>query len=244
MAIQRNLPSTINADSTAVATLPSRSGAYLEAYTLPLGGGGNYGYADEGSFFTCVNPTVGTGIAGHAAPVVADTDTKALLHVFNGNAAGGKRIIPVFLRLEFTAIGAGGTTSYNVAYLDNKLATARSSGGTAITPANAKSGGSQTTGATVYFGAVVTAMASSVKVWAAQCREVIPVVTDTMTVFFGAPTGAVTSALTTAGTATNHIIQYAPPVCIDPGGNFNFARIRATQSGADSYTFSFGYIER
>lgn len=243
MAIQRNLPSTINADNSATAITPSRTSQYLEAFTLPLGGGGNYGYGDEGSFFTCVNATVGTGIAGHAAPVVADTDTKALLHVYNGNAVGGKRIIPVYLRLEFTAIGVGGTTSYNVAYLDNKQATARSSGGTAITPANAKSGASQTTGATVYFGAVVTAMTSSVKVWAAQCREVIPVVTDTITVFFGAPSGAPT-ALTTAGTATNHLIQYAPPVCIDPGGNFNFARIRASQSGADSYTFSFGYIER
>ena len=244
MAVQRNLPSTLNADSTAVATLPSRTGTYLEAYTLPLGGGGNYGYADEGSFFTCVNATVGTGIAGHAAPVVADTDTKALLHLYNNNSAGGKRIIPVFLHLAFTAIGAGGTISYNVAYLDNKGATARSSGGTAITPANAKSGASQTTGATVYFGAVVTAMTSSVKVWAAQCREVIPVVTDTMTVFFGGPTGVPQAGLTTAGTATSHLVQYAPPICIDPGGNFNFARIRASQSGADSYTFSFGYIER
>lgn len=244
MAVQRNLPSTINADSTAAATQPSRASAYLEAYTLPLGGGGNYGYADEGSFFTAVNATVGTGIAGHAAPVVADTDTKALLHVFNSNAAGGKRIIPVFLRLEFTAIGAGGTISYNVAYVDNKGTTARSSGGTAITPANTKSGGSQTTGATVYFGAVVTAMTSSVKVWAAQCREVIPVVNDTMTIFFGAPTGNFTSALTTASTGINHSTFIAPPICIDPGGNFNFARIRASQSGADSYSFSFGYIER
>lgn len=244
MAIQRNLPSTINADSAATATTPSRTSQYLEAYTLPLGGGGNYGYADEGSFFTAVNATVGTGIAGHAAPVVADADTKALLHVYNGNSAGGKRIIPVFLRLEFTAIGSGGTASYNVAYLDNKGSSARTGGGTAITPANAKSAASQTTGAAVYFGAVATTMTSSVKVWAAACREVIPVVTDTITVFFGAPTGVMGSALTTAGTATNHLVQYAPPVCIDPGGNFNFARIRASQSSADSYTFSFGYIER
>jgi len=242
MSVYRNLPSTITADGTASS--PSRANEYLEAVTAPLGGGANYGYADEGSFFTAVNATVATGIAGHAAPVVADTDTKALFHLYNGNAAGGKRIIPVFLRLEFTAIGAGGTASYNVVYLDNKGSTARASGGTAITPANTKSAGSSTTGAAIYFGAVVTAMTSSVKVWSAACREVVPVITDTMTVFFGAPVGAVTSALTTAGTATNHIVQYAPPICIDPGGNFNFARIRASQSGADSYTFSFGYIER
>lgn len=241
MAIQRNLP-TINADASSVV-LPSRAGSYLEAFTLPLGGGGNYGYADEGSLFTCVNATVGTGIAGHAAPVVVDADTKALLHLYNGNT-NGKRIIPLFLRLEFTVIGAGGNISYNVVYTDNKAATARTGGGTQITPGNGRSDGTATTGATVYFGAVTTVMSSSTKQWAAQCREVIPVVNDTMTIFFGAPLGGIMSALTTASTGINHMVQYAPPVVISPGGNFNFARIRPSQSGADSYAFSFAYIER
>ena len=61
---------------------------------------------------------------------------------------------------------------------------------------------------------------------------------------FGGPLGNFQSGLTTAGTATGHIVQSAPPVVIPPGGNFNFARIRASQSGADSYSFSFVYIER
>lgn len=244
MAIQETLPTTKTADSALGATTPSRTGSYGEAFTLPLGGGANYAYSNEGSFFTAVNATVGTGIAGHAAPVVADTDTKALLHLYNANAAGGKNIIPVFLRLEFTAIGANGTISYNVVYTDKKGATARASGGTAITATNCNALSGVTSGAEIYFGAVVTAMTSSRKVWAAQCREVIPVVTDTITVFFGAPTGVMGSALTSAGTATNHLVQYAPPITIPPGCNFNFARIRASQTGADSYSFSFGYIER
>ena len=238
MAVQRSVPSP-TADSTA-ATTPSRTGPGLEAYTIPLDGGLRW-FADEGSFFTCVNATVGTGIAGHAAPVVADADTKALLHVYNG---GSKTIIPVFLHLHFTVIGAGGTLSYNVVYIDDKNATARDSGGTAITPNNVNSEGSQTTGATVYFGPVVTTMTSSRKVWAQACREVVPVVQDQMTVFFGSGAGSVGSGLTTAGTATNHLVQFAPPMAIRPGGNFNFSRIRASQSGADSYTFTFGYIER
>lgn len=238
MAIARSLPSR-EADSS-VANLPTRSGPYREAYTLPLGAG-NLMFGDEGSFFHCCNATVGTGIAGHAAPVVADTDTKALLHLYNG---GTKNIIPVYLNLHFTVIGAGGTLSYNVAYVDNKTSTARSSGGTAITPVNVKSDGSSTTGATVYFGAVVTAMTSSKMVFQQACREVIPVVQDQISVFFGAPSGAAPSGLTLAGTATANLVQYAPPVVIAPGGNFNFARIRASQSGADSYEFTFGYIER
>lgn len=248
MAIAQGLPSPKLTDSTSPVN-PSRAGAYSEAVTLPMGGGGNYNYADEGSFFTAVNATVGTGIAGHAAPVVADADTKALLHIFNGNTAvsaggNGRCIIPVYLKLEFTAIGAGGTISYNVVYVDNKGTTALTGGGTTITPANAKSSGSQTSGATITFGAAATTMSSSKKLWAAQCREVIPVVNDTMLILFGAPNGNFTSALTTASTGINHSVFVAPPVSVAPGGNFNFARIRASQSGADSYTFSFGYIER
>lgn len=237
MAIARVLP-TINADNASGS--PSRTGPYLEAYTLPLGGGNHY-FADEGSFFTCVNATVGTGIAGHAAPVVADADTKALLHLYNG---GSKNIIPVFLHLAFSAIGAGGTISYNVVYIDDKGSSAYTSGGTAITPASCKSETSVASGATVYFGAVVTAMSSSKKVFAQQCREVIPVVNDTMSIYFGMDGGGMNAGITQAGTATAHTAQFAPPICINPGGNFNFARIRASQSGADSYTFSFGYIER
>lgn len=238
MAIARSLPSR-NVDNASVAA-PSRAGAYLEAYTIPLGGG-NLAFGDEGSFFTAVNATVGTGIAGHAAPVVADTDTKSILHLYNG---GAKNIIPVFLRLEFTVVGSGGTVSYNVAYIDNAGATARASGGTAITPTNVNSGVASTTGATIYAGAVVTAPTSSRKVWAAQCREVIPVVNDVMTVFFGPDGGVMQTANIPSGTATASLVQYAPPIVIAPGGNFMFVRTRASQSGADSYAFTLGYIER
>jgi hypothetical protein len=241
MAIKTALPSSAEADSD-LSISPSRAGKYREAFTLPLGGGSNYWLAEEGSFFQACNATTATGIAGHAAPVIADTSGKALLHVFN---SGTKNIIPVYLRLEFTAIGSGGTASYNTVYIDNAGVTARASGGTAITPVNCKSNGSSTTGATMYFGAVVTsAHVSPAKVFQAACREVIPVVTDTITVYFGASGGTELSSLTTAGTATNHIVQVAPPVVVGPGGNFNFSRIRASQSSADSYSFSFGYLER
>jgi len=238
MAIQRVLPSR-NADGSSVV-LPSRTGPYGEAYVTPVGSG-YFGFGDEGSFFHATNATVGTGIAGHAAPVVADADTKPLLHLYN---TGTKNIIPVYLHLHFTAIGAGGTLSYNVAYVDDAGATDRTGAGTAITPVNVKSDASDVTGATIYFGAVTAVMVSSKKVFSAACREVIPVVQDHITVFFGNAAGAAPSGLTLAGTATANLVQFAPPVVIGPGGNFNFSRIRASQSGADSYDFSFGYVER
>lgn len=237
MAVYRNLP-TASTEGSGLA--PSRAGAYLEAVTLPIGTGFQ-ALADEGSVFTCMNATVGTGIAGHAAPVVADTDTKPLLFLYNN---GSKNIIPVSLHLQFTVIGAGGTISYNVAYIDNKGSSAYTSGGSAITPSNVKSNASSVTGAQVYFGAVVAAPASSKKVFQQVCREVIPVVQDTMHIYFGQPGGGVNNGLTAAGTATHNLVQYAPPIVIAPGGNFAFTRIRASQSGADSYSFQFTYIER
>lgn len=237
MAIARVLP-TINSD--AASGTPSRTGPYLEAYTLPLGSG-DYFFADEGSYFHACNATLATGLAGHAAPVVADTDTKALLHLYN---AGTKNIIPVYLHLEVTAAGTNGSIHYTTIYIDQKGSTARSSGGTAITPVSTKSGSSVATGAEVYFGAVVTAMSSSKKVYQAIVREVIPVVQDTVTIRFGGPTAQSHAGLTTAGTATNHCIQDAPPIVIAPGGNLNIAQIRPSQSAASSYQFNFGYIER
>jgi hypothetical protein len=240
MAVQRNLPSTANGDSTAVATTPSRTGSYLEAYTLPLGGG-DYLFGDEGSFFHACNATLATGIAGHAAPVVADTDTKALLHLYN---SGTKRIIPVYLHLEVTAAGTNGTAHYTAIYVDDKGATALTSGGTTITPVNVNGEYSSTTGAVVTFGAAVTAMTSSKKVFQQIVRTVIPVVGDTLMIRFGAPSANFSSALVTSGTAISNVVQYAPPVVIGPGGNLNIAQIRPSQSAAASYQFSFGYIER
>jgi hypothetical protein len=239
MPVSRALP-TRTADSAAAAT-PSRSGAYGEAYVLGLGGG-NHHYADEGSYFTISNATLATGIAGHAAPVVADTDTKALLHIFNG---GVKNIIFDHLFLEVTAAGTGGTIHYTVVYIDNKGSTALTSGGTSITAINnCNSASSLASGAVVTFGAAVVAMTSSKKVGQQIAREVINVVQDTLLMKFGGPNAGERSGLTTAGTATNHLVQHFAPVVIGPGGNLNIALIRPSQSAAASYQFSAGWIER
>lgn len=239
MAVKRTLP-TRNNDSDAVQT-PNRADPYLGAYVTPVGAS-NWAFADEGSYFVCTNATLATGIAGHAAPVVADTDTKALLHVFNGTTLN---LVPDYLFLEVTAAGTGGTIHYSVIYLDNKGSTARASGGTQITAFNStRSGGAvaSTTGLEMYFGAVVTsAMASSKKVGQQIGREVIPVVQDTLMMKFGGPNSGAHSFLTTAGTATNHLIQQFAPIVVSPGGNLNISQIRPSQSAAASYQFEFGF---
>lgn len=218
-----------------------RNTPYGERYTVPLGAGSNWSLADEGSYFVATNPTLATGIAGHAAPVVADTDTKPYLFLYN---SGQRVIVPDFAQFEVTAAGTAGTLQYVVSYIDAKGATAYSSGGSAITPVSTRSDAPFSTGAQMYAGAVVAAMASSKKVGQQLIREVIPVVQDTITVVFGSPNGAPHSALATSGTGTNHSVVYLPPVAIAPGGNFNLSFIRPSQSAAASYQFQFGYFER
>lgn len=212
--------------------------------------GSDWALADQGLYFVANNATTGTGIAGHAAPVVADTDTKPFLHLFNG----GKTVVfPDYALFTCTAAGTGGTINYLTVYIDNKGTTARTGGGTQLTPVSTRSNqpaiappfaGAPNTQATIFAGAVTAVMSSSVKVAQQTVREVITVVGDTLAVVFGDPAPGPHSALTTAGTATDHTVCYCPPVAIYPGGNLNISFIRPSQSAAASYEVQFGYFEQ
>ena len=237
MTVYSSLPAG-TADATAAN--PSRAAADLSAVVTPLTGGNLFG-AREGSYFIATNATLATGIAGHAAPVVADTDTKPLLALFNGTVY---HVIPDYLFMEVTAAGTAGTIQYTVVYIDNKGSAASTSGGTAITAFNSvRSTGAalSTTGITLRFGAPTATMTNSVKVGQQIVREVIPVVQDTILMKFGGPNAGFRSALTTAGTATDHVVQHFGPLDIAPGGNLNISQIRPSQSAAASYQFEFGF---
>lgn len=241
MGIFRQRPAPFSDGNNSKDGGEGRNSTYGERYVIPIGGGSNWALADEGSYFVATNPTLATGVAGHAAPVVADTDTKPFLFLYN---SGKRVIIPDFAQFEVTAAGTAGTLNYLTCYVDAKGATAYTSGGAAVTPVSTHTDAPFPTGAVMYSGAVVAAMSSSRKVGQQLVREVIPVVQDTVVVVFGSPNAAARAALTTAGTATNHSIVYLPPVAIAPGGNFNLSFIRPSQSAAASYQFQFGYYER
>lgn len=242
MAVSRSL-STRNADSSSVQ-LPSRAGAYLEAYTLPLGGSKQHLYADEGSYFTTYNVTDGTGIAGHAAPVQADLSTKPLLHIFNGSTT--KSICLDFVRLRLTAIGAGATTTDFTVWADQNGASSKTSGGTVATAVNCRSDQPNTTGAVVTFGAVVAAVGTGEKRLDHQrVRSVVAVVEDQYVFNFGSGSyGPATGGITMAGTAVIAAYVHCPPVVILPGGNFKLVQWGASQSGAHSFEYTVGWFER
>jgi hypothetical protein len=244
MAIQRTLPSTKNADSTSSIVSPSRTGSYLESYVISVNGSKVAAFADEGSYFTAYNVTHGTGIAGHAAPVAADLSLKPLLHIFNGSLT--KSIQIDFIRLRLTSIGAGATTSDYECWLDHAGVTCKTSGGTVATAVNARSDNPNTTGAVVSFGAVVaTAHASERMLDHQRVRSTVSVVEDQYNFSFGnAGYGPATGGITMAGTSVIAAFVHFPPVVILPGGNFKLVEWGASQSGAHSFEYTVGLIER
>lgn len=245
MAVQRTLPTTINGDSALVVAQPSRAGNRLEAYTLPLHSGKMSNFADEGSSFVTYNVTDGTGIAGHAAPVQSDLSTKPLLHIFNGNSSGGKSIIVDFVRIRVTAVGSGATTTDFTAWIDQKGSTCKTSGGTVATSVNCRSDNPFTTGAVVTFGAVVaTADASERRIDHQRVRSVVPVVEDQYVFTFGNTSPIFPAAQALSGTNIVSAVVPMPAVCILPGGNFKLVEWGASQTGAHSFEYTVGWVER
>ena len=239
MAVYRTLP-TATADGSAVIQ-PSRTGKYLEAYTMPLELPRDY--ANEGSYFVTYNVTDGTGIAGHAAPVQADLSTKPLLHIFNG---GSKSILVDFVRIRMSVIGAGSSTTDFTAWIDNNGSTVKSSGGTVATAVNCRGDQPSTTGAIVSFGAVVaTAGATEKRIDHQRLRSTVSVVEDQYVFDFGSGAyGPPTGGITMAGTGVVGLYVKMAPAVILPGGNFKLVKWAASQSGADSYEYTVGWVER
>lgn len=239
MAINK-LKGTKNADSTAVAT-PDRTGAYKEAYVIPVGLG-RITMADEGSYWTGVNPTVGTAIVGHVAPAIADTNTKSIWHIFNG---GTNDVYIDYLWIKQTVVNASSTASDYLAWIDNKGVSGKTSGGTVITETNCRSNATGATGCVSTFGAVVTApSATAVKVFQRTVRPVISVAEDQYIFDFGGNIH-LPSAVALTGTTIASVVVSAPPIVIGPGGNFYF--VQTGPSGAvtgSTFEFEWGRWER
>ena len=241
-AVNRTLP-TFTADSTSAST-PSRTGSYGEAYTLPLGSGKMFNYADEGAYYCTYNVTDGTGIAGHAAPVQADLSLKPLLHIYNAHAT--KRLYIDFVRIRMTAIGAGSTTTDFTAWADNNGATVKTSGGTVATVVNVLPGGPADGDSIVTFGAVVaTAGTGERRIDHQRLRSTVSVVEDQYVFGFGnVGYGPPTGGITMAGTAVVGLYVHFPPVVIPPVGNFKLSKWATSQSGADSYEYTVCFARR
>ena len=236
---RRDLPSTISEGSPG----PLRGSRRGELAVQQLHGK-LHGLADEGSYFVATNPTVGTGVAGiAAADGFDDLETLAFLRNTE-SAATGKRIYLDYILLVPTAAGTNGTTFSFAAKIDkgnNRFA----SGGSAITPVCPNMDSTNTSVATLRFGAVVTTAASADArlVASGLLRSVIKVVGDRYLFDFGTTDRGLGSHLV-AGTAIANITIPCAPVVLGPGQMFLLHEFAASQSAAASYTFEMGWWER
>lgn len=233
---------TANNDGTLIAT-PTRTGRYNEAYVNPITNKELFA-ADEGSQFVAVNPTMGTGIIGHAAATTFD-EAKALLVIYNGNtAASGIYVYPQSILLDVTVVGVGHTRDQFSFTLDsgNRV----SSAGTALTKANVNMDSATTSGAVVTFGAVVSTAATAGRRLLGNYvvrGANIEVVWDQFEFIFGSPGGS-TGGLLTPTTVAAHFTRYLPPVVIGPGESLCVHQWAASQSTGITFEPVINYIER
>jgi len=197
--------------------------------------------AEQGEYFVATNPTAGTGVAGLAA---ADgiNPLEALCVLTNDNtAASGKRIYLDFLTLFVTAAGTNGTDVAFVHHVDN--ADRYTSGGSAITEVNPNADSSNTSGATIYFGAIVAPAATSARLLGGGIlRVVISVIGDIYNFNFGGH-GDVSAAGIVNSTAPAVMNVPCVPVILGQGDSWIFQLNCSSQSVAKSLEFQLGYWE-
>jgi hypothetical protein len=229
------------------AQQPIRTSRYMEPYVHLVGGDSVNQLADEGTYYTATNATLGTALSGTAAPT-AFSATVALLSIFNSIAASaalGKSIFLHWLQLEVRAAGTNGTSFQYAMSVDtgNRFA----SGGTAITPVNPNIGNTASSAAsiaTVNFGAITAAAANNARrVKHGQLRSVIKVIGDVYLFTFGRGQ-PVAPGMVLEGSAQAFIPVMCPPVVLGPNSSFLLHEIAPSQSVAATYEFSAGWWER
>lgn len=227
---------TPNADGSSAVT-PTRTGPHDEAYILPVGLG-RQTLAEEGSYFTAMNPTIATEIVGHVAPAIADEGTKSLLYVRNASTTKYITIDQVHLRVE-TVNASASDIYFSVVTTANEVS--RDSGGTAITPVNARSDQPLSSEATIYFGAVVNTPSAPKLHSRTLLRQAIGVTEDRYYFQFG---GIYTAGPAYVATISD-LYRTLPPLVLAPGGEMLFCEVNPSGAvtGA-TYEFMLGYWER
>lgn len=234
MGIFRNRPPAGTTDN-AQGGGPGRASWYSDAYVVPVGSARST-LAEEGSYFTANNATTATEITGHAAPAIGEEATKPLLYLYNG----GPRFITIDqVSIRTETVNASATDVYYTAVTTDELS--RDSGGTALSVVNARSDNPLTSGATVYFGAVVCTPAASKLVGRHLIRQTIGVTEDRYHFQFGEPLVSTPAYVATV----SDIYRSFPPVVIAPGGEFLLASIDPSGAGtAATHEVMLGFWER
>lgn len=218
-----------------------RAGATGEQYANILLTG-EQALVDEGAYFSAVNPTPGTGIAG--AITTGFGATAGLLTLRNNAAASTKRLFPTYIRLINTVVPASATRTEALITLDN--ITRYSSGGTNLTAlANRNMDSALASEAVLHFGALTLAAAggSVRQVSRFQLRTAIEVQYEEYLILFGDPVAA--SAQTLNGSANQRNIVHVAPVVLGQGDSMQLHTWRPSNAvTGPTYEVEVGWFER
>ncbi len=234
MAIARDVPSSQFSDAQQDGA-PGRRGPYGEGFVLPLATG-RHNLADEGSYYSFMTPTVGTGIVDGVVTTFVETTPSFL--IYNGHSS--KRLVMDFIRETCTVAPVGGTRVRRTITLDpsgNRYST----GGTALTINNTNSNTATATGISAYTGAITaTAASASRRIIADPIFRwaTIGIVGDIYETVFG-QSGATPSHTPVATVAT--FVKNVPPIVLAPGASLVIVQWEASQSTAPTLAIEGGF---
>lgn len=233
MAIASAKPSTRFADGNQDAA-PGRRGPFGEAYVLPLSTA-RHNLAEEGSYFSFVTPTPGTGIVDGV--VTTFVETTPSLVIYNGSTS---QLVMDFIRETCTVAPVGGTRVRRTITIDN--GNRYSSGGTALTVSNVNMNSNLSASAIVAFtgGITATAATASRRILADPIFRwaTIGIVGDIYETVFG-QAGATPSHTPIATVAT--FVKNVPPVVLGPGQSLVIVQWEGSQSTAPTVALEGGF---
>lgn len=241
IAQQANLPSAV-ADGVAKAPWMNRYGAaHLHALGIgPID-------ALDPILYRATTPTWGTGIAISSAARASFLATECTALFRNTAGAGGKYVVPLWVRMIMTGTGTAGTNC-NFG-LTTDVINRYSSGGTTLTSTlganSAKSDASDTPVCTAYAGAITALAASNPRQMGraiALQRAAAPafVAGDEILVTFGSAESCPPQVL--AATASRYVVPFAP-VAIAPGHSALLHYWSTLQSAAPTAEYEMAWLE-
>jgi len=208
--------------------------------------GGQYGIADEGSYFVATNPTPLTALAANTnGPATLSETAGYFLVMRNTDGSGGRarRIYLDFLRLIHTTQVITSATAGHYFFKLGPLPTHYTSGGSALTPLNVNGDSGNDSIAAVNAGALTTVADSAARlVDRGMLRSVITVLGDEWIFKFGTVEAGGTSTL--GGTVALRMTIPCPPIIVPPGWHLSLGLIFPSGAATPSFEIGVGWWER
>lgn len=229
----------------------ARASRYGEPYVLPLLTT-KHALADEGSYFTAMNATPGTGIAQQAA-ITAFSDTTGFFVIKNNNSvSSGIRLYLDSLKLIVTSATTAVQSVDFLVKLDTiDRSPTTASTGTTLTNVNVNMDDASASNAVViaYNGSgamtIPASSASARKAARAHATTGLHFAGDVIVVQFGATERSSTMGLTAVrASGPSQTVCDAAPVVIGPGQTAVIYRWSLSEAAAVSYEYELSWFER